>query len=209
MKVVAFNGSPKVNGNTFLCLETVCKTLQAQGIETEIVQVGSTPVHGCMACGACAKNADLKCVIDTDILNKCVLKAKEADGILLGSPVYYAGINGTMKCFLDRLFYVAGSNGGFMRHKVGGAVAAVRRSGGMTTFNSLNHYFLISEMLVPGSNYWNVSHGAAPGETTKDAEGQQIMEVLGKNMAWLLKMKAQAPVSAPERTQKTFTNFIR
>ena len=136
---------------------------------------------------------------------------KGADGIILGSPVHYAGISATMKSFLDRAFYVAGSNGGLFRHKVGAGLVAVRRSGGLPAFQQLNNYLLYSEMLVPASNYWNVIHGRAPGEVAQDAEGVQIMRVLGKNMAWLLKLAAagKGVVEEPAREDKTMTHFIR
>jgi multimeric flavodoxin WrbA len=134
---------------------------------------------------------------------------KEADGIVLGSPVYYSGIAGTMKCFLDRTFYVAGVNGNLFRHKVGASVAAVRRTGGSMTFNSLNHYLSISEMLVPSSNYWNVIHGLEPGDAAQDDEGIQIMRMLGKNMAWMLRMREASKNTEPAESEKIFTNFIR
>jgi multimeric flavodoxin WrbA len=136
---------------------------------------------------------------------------KMADGLILGAPVHYAGIPGTMKSFLDRAFYVAGSNGGLFRQKVGAAVVAVRRTGGSATFDSLNHYLTYSEMILATSNYWNIIHGRMPGEVVQDAEGVQIMEVLGNNMAWLLKMKehTKESVPAPAPVQKVMTHFIR
>jgi multimeric flavodoxin WrbA len=134
---------------------------------------------------------------------------KEADGIIIASPVYYSCIAGTMKCFLDRSFYVAAVNGGWFRHKVGASVVAVRRTGGSMTFNALNHYLSISEMLVPTSNYWNVIHGLEPGDAAQDAEGIQIMQVLGKNMAWMLNMREQTKILEPKPAEKVFTNFIR
>ena len=146
-----------------------------------------------------------------DGVNDAIQKMKEADGIIIASPVFYAGIAGTMKCFLDRAFYVAGSNGGLFRNKVGASVVAVRRTGGSMTFDSLNHYILYSEMLIATSNYWNVIHGRTPGEVLQDEEGVQIMQVLAKNMAWQLKMreatKDSIPASAP--TPKVMTNFVR
>ena len=150
-----------------------------------------------------------KCSIRTDELNNYLQPIKEADGIILGSPVYYAGIAGTMKCFLDRLFYVSGSNGNWMRHKVGASVVALRRSGGSVTWNSLNYYLTISEMTVASSNYWNIIHGAKEGEAEKDEEGIQVMRVLGANMAWLLKMKQANEGSAPPKREKIFLNFVR
>ncbi len=211
MKVIAINGSPKAEGNTFHALNTVLTELNNQGIETEIIHVGNKSIRGCMGCGQCVKNMNEKCALSDDIVNDSIQKLKEADGILLGSPVYYAGVNGTMKSFLDRVFYVAGVNKGLFRHKVGASVAAVRRSGGLPTYHQLNHYINYSEMIMPSANYWNVIHGAKPGEALKDDEGVQIMRVLGKNMAWVLKLveNGKDKVEAPEPERKSWTNFIR
>lgn len=211
MKVVAFNGSPHKEGNTFHSLQVVGQELTAAGIEFEIVQVGSSSLRGCTACNGCARNKNEKCVLPGDELNTWIQKMKEADGILLGSPVHYAGIGATMKCFLDRAFYVAGVNGGLLRHKVGASVVAVRRSGGSSTFDALNHYITYSEMLLPGSNYWNIAHGTTPGEVLQDEEGLQLLRVLGRNMAWLLKSLDAAKnfVPPPAAEKKIFTNFIR
>lgn len=211
MKVIALNGSPHKNGNTYYALTLVGESLQEEGIEYEIVQVGSRFVYGCMACNKCRVNKNEKCVISTDIVNETIARMKQADGIILSSPVYYSGVAGTMKCFLDRAFYVAAGNGHFFRHKVGASVVALRRTGGSMTFNSLNHYLGIEEMLIPSSNYWNVIHGLNPGDAQHDKEGEQIMRVLGKNMAWLLKMRQQTAASnlEPEQPDKIKTNFIR
>lgn len=211
MKVVAFNGSPRANGNTAYALQAVGAELEKQGIEFEMVHVGNKAVRGCMACMGCVKNQDERCVLPGDEVNAWVQKMKEADGILLGSPVYYAGMAGTMKAFLDRAFFVSSVNNSLFRHKVGAAVVAVRRSGGVSTFDSLNHYLLYSEMVLPTTNYWNVTHGLQPQEAAQDEEGTQIMRVLGKNMAWLLQvLQAGRPAVAPvEQEQKVITNFIR
>ena len=211
MKVIAINGSPKKAGNTFQALNMVGEELQSNGIEFEVLHVGHKMIHGCLACGKCAINKDEECTIKTDDLNQWIKQIKSADGILIGSPVYYSGIAGTMKCFLDRLFYVSGSNGGFFRHKVGAAVVALRRTGGSATFDSLNHYLNYSEMILATANYWNVIHGRAPGEVNDDLEGKQIMRVLGKNMAWLLKMKEATigTIEPPLPEKKVVTNFIR
>jgi len=208
MKVIAINGSPKANGNTHTALVMVGEQLQKEGIEFEIIQVGNKLIRGCMACGACAKNLNEQCIVQDEV-NDCLQKLKTADGILLGAPVHYAGIAGTMKSFLDRLFYVAGVNGGLFRHKIGASVVAVRRSGGVPTFDALNHYITYAEMIMPGSNYWNVIHGREPGEVLQDHEGNQVMRVLGKNMAWLLKLVAADKVAAPAREDKIVTNFVR
>jgi multimeric flavodoxin WrbA len=209
MKVIALNGSPHKNGNTAYALQVAGKALQEEGIDFEVVEIGGNHIRGCIACNKCSDNEDGKCGITTDILNETLLRMKEADGIILASPVYYSGIAGTMKCFLDRAFYVASSNGGWFRHKVGASVVAVRRTGGSLTFNALNQYLSISEMLIPTSNYWNVIHGLVPGDAAKDAEGIQIMQTLGKNMAWMLKMREQTKGIEPRQEEKVFTNFIR
>ena len=155
MKVVAFNGSPKAEGNTFHALQLVTAELEKAGIDCEIIHVGNKNIRGCLACGQCVKQQNEQCVIKDEV-NDWIQKMKVADGILIGSPVYYSGIAGTMKCFLDRSFFVAGVNGGLLRGKVGAAVAAVRRSGGIPTFDQLNHFINYAEMLVPTSNCWNV-----------------------------------------------------
>ncbi len=211
MKVVAFNGSPNKEGNTYHGLKLVTAELEKEGIETEIIHVGNKAIRGCLACGQCAKNQSETCSISNDQVNEWIQKMKAADGILLGSPVHYSAIAGTMKSFLDRAFYVTGVNNGMLRHKVGASVVAVRRSGGLPTFNQLNNYLNYSEMLIPTSNYWNVIHGTTPGEALQDEEGVQIMRILGKNMAWLLKLvqNGKETIKAPEREAKTKMNFIR
>jgi multimeric flavodoxin WrbA len=211
MKVIAINGSPKKGGNTYQALSMVGEEITTAGIGFEIIHIGDKMIHGCKACGICATNKDEKCSIKTDDLNQWIQQIKEADGMVFGSPVYYSGIAGTMKSFLDRLFYVSSSNGGLFRHKVAAAVVAVRRSGGSSTFDSMNHYLMYSEMIVATSNYWNVIHGRAPGEVTQDDEGKQIMRVLGKNIVWLLKIKEATDnsIEPPQKEKKEFTHFIR
>ncbi len=211
MKVVAFNGSPRKEGNTYQAIKIVTGELEKAGIETEIIHVGHKAIRGCIACGKCIENRDEKCSFTGDDVNEWIQKIKSADGVIFGSPVYYAGVNGTMKAFLDRAFYVANANGGLFRHKVGAAVVALRRSGGVSTFDQLNHYLAFSEMLIPSANYWNVIHGTLPGEALQDEEGLQIMRVLGKNMAWLLKLveKGRGVVEEPAMEPKTKMNFIR
>jgi len=211
MKVIAINGSPNKEGNTFHALNMVGNELKENGIEFEILHIGHKMIHGCMGCGKCSINKDEKCVIKTDDMNQWIQQIKDIDGIIIGSPVYYSGIPGTMKSFLDRLFYVSGSNGGLLRQKVGAAVVAVRRTGGSVTFDSLNHYLTYSEMIIATSNYWNVIHGRVAGEVNKDDEGKQIMRVLGKNMAWLLKMKeaTASTIEPPKKEKKEYTHFIR
>ncbi len=211
MKVVAFNGSPRKNGNTACALNTVLTELEKAGIETEMIQVGKKKVQGCRSCFTCIQKRNEQCALEDDPVNEWIQKMKTADGVLLGSPVYFSGVTGTMKSFLDRAFFVISSNNSMLRHKVGASVVAVRRSGGLPTLNSLNHYILYSEMIMPCSNYWNVAHGMNPGEMEKDEEGKQIMEVLGRNMAWLMKVMeiGKKEVPAPSRAVKTMTNFIR
>lgn len=211
MKVVAFNGSPNAEGNTYHSIRMVFAELEKKDIETEIVHVGNKNVRGCIACNKCVKNRDEKCVLKGDDVNLWIQKIKEADGIIIASPVHYASIGATMKSFLDRAFYVAGFNKSLFRHKVAASLVAVRRSGGMPAFNELNNYLNYAEMLIPTSNYWNVIHGTRPGDAVKDGEGQQIMRVLGKNMAWLLELveNGKTSVKEPELEKKEFTNFIR
>jgi len=211
MHVVAFNGSPKPSGNTFHAIKMVTDQLEQAGIASEIIQVGSQAIRGCIACGMCRENRDEKCVLPGDEVNGWIQTMKQADGILLGSPVHFAGVGGAMKSFLDRAFYVSGVNGNLVRHKVGAAVVAVRRSGGLPTFNQLNSFLLYAELLLPTANYWNVIHGTSPGEVAQDAEGVQIMRVLGKNMAWLLQLveHGRGAVAPPDREDKAYMNFIR
>jgi multimeric flavodoxin WrbA len=211
MKTVAFNGSPNKEGNTWHAIRIVAAELEKEGIETEIVHVGNKVIRSCSACAQCIKNKNEQCVLPGDEVNEWIQKMKGADGIILGSPVHYAAMGGTMKAFLDRAFYVTSFNNGMLRHKVGASVVAVRRSGGLPTFDQLNNYLCYSEMLIPTSNYWNVIHGTLPGEATQDEEGVQIMRVLGKNMAWLMKLveNGKENVVPPEREKKRFMNFIR
>lgn len=211
MKVVAFNGSPKKEGNTWHALKLVCEQLENKDIETEIVHLGNKGIKGCLACGKCRENKDEKCIIKGDDLNVWVQKMKEADGILFGSPVHFASLSASIKAFLDRAFYVSGSNGNLFRHKVGASIAAVRRSGGLPTFNEMNNYLNYSEMMIPTANYWNVIHGTVPGDVHKDEEGVQIMRILGKNMAYLLQLveNGKGKVEPPEQETKNWTSFIR
>lgn len=209
MKVIAINGSPKAEGNTYHGLKIVCESLENEGISTEIIHVGNKNIRGCIGCGGCSVNKNEKCVIDDEV-NDIIQKLKNADGIIIGSPVYYASMAGTMKCFLDRAFYVAGAgNDGLFRHKVGASVAVARRSGEVATFDHLNHYFTVSEMFVVPSKYWNVIHGRMPGEAIQDEEGVQTMRVLGKNMAFLIKAIDKSKADLPEKEQKIMTSFIR
>ncbi len=209
MKVIAINGSPRKEGNTATALAMVGEELKKEGIQFEIITIGHKLIHGCIGCYVCAKNQDEKCVFKDDIVNETIQKMKEADGIIIGSPVYFSGIAGTMKSFLDRAFVVAGTNGGLFRGKVGASVVAVRRSGGTMTFNSLNHYLNYCEMSIASSNYWSIIHGLAPKEAEQDSEGVQIMRVLGKNMAHILKSRGDKTPLPYDREEKIYMNFIR
>lgn len=211
MKTVAFNGSPNAKGNTFHALQMVAEELEKEGIATEIIHVGNKAVRGCLACGQCVKKKNEQCIQADDPVNDWIQLMKEADGILIGSPVHFSAIGGTMKSFLDRAFYVTGVNNAMLRHKVGASVVAVRRSGGLPTFNQLNNFLCYSEMLLPSANYWNVIHGTRPGEATQDEEGKQIMRMLGKNMAWLMKLveHGKGAIAPPAPEKKTYMNFIR
>jgi multimeric flavodoxin WrbA len=190
MKVVAFNGSGRKDGNTLILLRTVLDELENEGIETELVQMAGTPIQGCTACLKCMERKNMQCSIDRDPFNGYFEKISAADGLLLGSPVYFSDITAGMKALIERTGFVARANGNILRRKVGAGVLAVRRAGSNHALASLNYLFLISEMIVPGSNYWNMGIGRNPGEVRNDTEGLQTMKTLGVNMAWLLKATA-------------------
>ena len=187
IKVVAFNGSPRKEGNTSILIHSVFEVLNEQGIETEVIQVGNKTVHGCTACGKCREISDRKCHIKNDLLNKCIEKMVEADGIILASPVYFADITSEMKALIDVTGYVTRGNGHLLSRKVGAGIVAVRRAGEIHALNSMNNFFLINQMIIPGSSYWNLAFGSGIGDVLKDSEGIQTMKTLGENMAWLLK----------------------
>jgi multimeric flavodoxin WrbA len=187
MKVVAFNGSPRKEGNTIRLLRMVCETLEEEGIETEIVQVGGKSVHGCTACMKCAENLDHKCILTGDPVNEWMGKMFAADGIIIGSPTYFADLTPETKALIDRAGFVALANGNLLNRKAGAAVVAVRRAGAIHVYDSINHLFGITGMVTVGSSYWNMGIGLAPGEVDGDLEGRKTMEDLGKNMAWVLK----------------------
>jgi multimeric flavodoxin WrbA len=210
MKVVAFNGSPKKEGNTYHAIELVAGKLREENIEVEIIHVGNKVIRGCMACKNCFKTLDERCIFKDEV-NDWIQKMKEADGIILGSPTHTAAIAGTMKCFLDRAFYVTGANNNMLRHKVGASVVVARRSGGVSAFNQLNNFLNYSEMMIPTSNYWNVIHGSKPGEVLQDIEGICIMETLGKNMATMLKQREETKLISEQNwfVKKKSTSFIR
>jgi multimeric flavodoxin WrbA len=210
MKVVAINGSPRAEGNTALALKEMATELMAAGIEMEIIHVGDKLIRGCMACGACKRNQNERCTIAGDPVNEAIQKMKAADAIILGSPVHYAGIGGTMKSFCDRAFYVAGNNSGLFAGKIGASVVAVRRTGGSVAWQGLNFYLTISQMALAGSSYWSIVHGALPGEAAEDLEGMQTVRNAAKNIAWLLRSKeATSEITPPEYDGGARTNFIR
>jgi multimeric flavodoxin WrbA len=187
MKVIAFNGSARKEGNTAILLNLVLDELKAEGIETELYSLAGKPVQGCIACFKCFEKKNKRCNVDKDIINECIQKMVEADGILLGSPTYFADVSASMKALIERCGMVGRANSDLYKRKVGAAVVAVRRAGAIHVFNSLNYFFTINEMIIPGSSYWNIGMGRQPGEVSADAEGVQTMKNLGKNMTWLLK----------------------
>lgn len=187
MKVVAFNGSPRKQGNTRILLDAVLHELEQQGIETEVIQLGGKEIKGCLACGQCLKNKDGKCANDKDMLNDCIKKIMGADGIILGSPTYFADVSTEMKALIDRAGYVARVNGSLFKRKLGAAVVAQRRGGATHVFDTINHLFTISEMIIPGADYWNFGCGLKEGDVKNDTEGMNTMRILGENMGWLLK----------------------
>ncbi|MCL2142660.1 MAG: flavodoxin family protein [Methanomassiliicoccaceae archaeon] len=187
MKVVAFNGSPRTDGNTAHMLRLVLSDLRKDGFETEFVQVGGELIHGCKACGACRTNKDMRCVVTSDKMNEWTSKMADADCILIGSPTYIAGLTPETKALIDRCGYVSRSNGNFLKRKIGAAVVAARRAGAVSVFDTINHFFTISEMIVPGSSYWNLTLSMNPGDFEKDAEANATMHTLAENISWLMK----------------------
>jgi len=187
MKVVAFNGSARKDGNTAILIGKVFRVLETEGIETELIQLAGSRIHGCIACMKCFKNKDQSCSVKDDNANECIEKMLGADGIILGSPTYFANVSTEMKALIDRAGMVSRANSDMLARKVGAAVVAVRRAGSIHVFNSINHFFFIGQMIVPGSSYWNLGMGREKGEVEKDEEGIQTMKDLGRNMAWLLK----------------------
>jgi len=187
MKVLAINGSARKNGNTAIMINTLLAELTAEGIETEHVQLAGKDLRGCLACYKCFETKDRKCIQKKDMLNELIEKMHDADGIVLGSPTYFANVTSNMKSLIDRAGLVSIANGRMFARKVGAAVVAARRGGAIHTFNSLNHFFFINEMVVPGSIYWNMGFGREIGEVNGDEEGLRTMRTLGQHMAWLLK----------------------
>ncbi len=190
MKVVAFNGSARKGGNTAQLIQAVFTELQAEGIETELIELSGTKLSGCLACYSCTKNKDQRCAVTDDPMNEYIEKMRDADGILLGSPTYFSDVSTNMKALIERCGFVGRANGDMFRRKVGAAVVALRRGGASHVFSSINYFFFISQMIVPGSSYWNMGFGLDKGEVQNDAEGLRTMQTLGQNMAWLLKKLA-------------------
>jgi multimeric flavodoxin WrbA len=186
MKVVLFNGSERKEGNTYHSLKVVMDELEKEGIECEYIWLGGQNLQGCTACGACGENKDGKCVLKGDKMNDYIDKMIEADGIILGSPTYFANVSANMKALMERAGYVCRASGDLLKRKVGAAVVAVRRGGGAHVFSSLNYFFLIAQMIVVGSSYWNLGYGQQPGDVLDDDEGIQTFETLGKNIAFTL-----------------------
>ncbi|MDM7999300.1 MAG: flavodoxin family protein [Dehalococcoidia bacterium] len=187
MKVVAFNGSPRGDSNTAILLRHVFAELTKEGIETEVISLARKPLRGCLGCYKCYVNQNRQCIQSKDALNEYVEKMVQADGIILASPVYVCSVPSEMKALIDRATMVNKANGGLLRRKVGAALVAVRRGGMITALDTMNHFFLLSEMIVPGSSYWNFAFGLEKGDVDKDTEGIQTIQVLGQNMAWLIK----------------------
>lgn len=210
MHVILVNGSPHPEGCTYTALEIVAAALNEGGISTDIFQVGTKPLSGCIACRKCAKLG--RCVFD-DKVNEFVDLAEKVDGFVFGSPVHYAAAGGAMTCFMDRAFYSSsGAGRPVFRLKPGAAVASARRAGTTATLDQLNKYMTLAEMPVVSSRYWNMVHGNTPDEVRQDLEGMQVMRVLGRNMAWLLRCRdagIKAGIAMPEAEQKVVTNFIR
>ena len=207
MKVLLLNGSTRLNGCTYTALREVAKSLEEEGVECEIVQIGAGHIRDCIACGGCKGKG--MCVFSDDFVNEFIEKAKAADGFVFGTPVYYAHPSGQVLSALDRIFYAGGAN---FTHKPAAAVVSARRAGTTASFDVMNKYFAINQMPIVTSNYWNMVHGNTPEEVQKDGEGMQVMQILGKNMAWILKcIKAgkEGGVNAPQTPAKIRTNFIR
>lgn len=205
-KILLVNGSPRKEGCTYTALREVADSLEKEGLETEIFQIGMKAVHGCIACGKCRELG--RCVFDDDVCNQLSESMQKADGVIIGSPVYYAGANGALCALLDRVFYSSSFKGNFL-NKPAAAIVSCRRGGASATFDRLNKYFTISSMPVVSSQYWNSVHGYTPEDVKQDLEGLQVMRALGKNMAWLIKSIEKADLEVPVREKKIMTNYIR
>jgi multimeric flavodoxin WrbA len=195
MKVIAFNGSPREDGNTSILIARVLEVLQQAGIDTEIYHLGAKNIKGCTACYECFKSKDQRCSVKDDAANECIEKMLASEGIIIGSPTYFSDVSAETKALIDRSGFVAKANGDMFKRKVGAAVVAVRRAGSVHVFDTINHLFFISQMIVPGSNYWNMGIGLNKGDVENDREGLKTMQVLGENMAYLLKKVHAVSVS--------------
>ncbi len=207
MKVLLINGSPRAKGCTYTALCEIAGELEKENIGTEIFQLGKDPIRGCTGCGGCSTTN--RCIFNDDIVNVGIERVKEFDGIIVGSPVHYAAASGAVTSFLDRLFYASGRA---LAYKPGAAIVSCRRGGSTAAFEQLNKYFTISNMPVVSSQYWNMVHGNTPEEVRQDLEGMQVMRVLGRNMAWLLKSiqaGKEAGIGLPQKEERVATNFIR
>ncbi len=187
MKVLAINGSARKGGNTSILLNMVLDEIRAEGIDTELFELAGKKIQGCIACYRCFKNKNQRCAVDNDVVNECIEKMLSADGILLGSPTYFSDVSASMKALIERAGMVARANEDMFKRKVGAGVVAVRRAGATHVLSSINYFFLIGQMIIPGSSYWNLAIGREIGEVMNDQEGIQTMKNLGKNMAWLIK----------------------
>ena len=208
MKVLLVNGSPNEKRCTYTALSEVAGALEAQGVDAEIAWIGRDPVRGCLGCGGCSKRGDNRCIFDDDVANGLIEKAVEADGLVVGTPVFYAGANGALMAVLDRLFYAASAR---LRFKPAAAVASARRAGTTSTWDQINKYFGILEMPIVTSQYWNQVHGRTPDEVRQDTEGMQTMRTLARNMAYMLRCKEaakKAGVPLPKREPVILTDFI-
>ena len=205
MKVLLINGSPKEKGNTFMALSEVAKALGEEGIETEIISIGKQAVQGCIACAMCGRTG--RCTFHDDLYHQVMRAVKDGiDGLIIGSPVYYGGPNGSLCALLDRVFYSLGS---YLRFKPGASVVVCRRGGATAAFDRLNKYFTILNMPVVSSQYWNMAYGGTPGQVAQDEEGMQTMRTLGRNMAWMIRKLNIAEDGHPELEQPVRTSFIR
>lgn len=208
MKVIAINGSPHKAGNTSAALKLMAEELEQEGIEVETIQIGQHAIHGCIGCGHCRKSENNRCVFTDDIVNEAAAKMREADGFILASPTYYAGIAGTMKSFLDRVFYTSSSH---FKYKVGTSISVVRRAGGVDTVHQLNNYLNLAQTVTPPSQYWTVGYGRVEEEVLQDGEGVQTIRKNARAMAWLLKIidAGKGSIPLPKDEPKVMTNFIR
>ncbi len=208
MKVIAINGSPNKDGNTAQALKVMGEELKKQDIDIEIIQVGHLNIHGCISCGYCWTSENNRCVFKEDIVNEVAAKLREADGFILASPTYYAGIAGTMKAFLDRVFFTSSE---YFKYKVATSISVVRRAGGVDVVHQLNNYLNLAETILPPSQYWTVAYGMEKGEVLQDGEGMQTLRKNARAMAWLLKVvdAGKGTIPVPVEEEHVMTNFIR